>query len=123
MTDEKLNKEIGTKEMEALQPKKVKVESVSIDIVKDRNLEKVGCLCSHPDKEDPITISSVEYKKGKNLKTSGLWYKEDEDGNIQKGSALAVLLESADAKCIKDLEQKEIETVLDEKGYLCFKAY
>ena len=118
---EKLEKGIGTKELETLKPAKVKIDDVKIGEVKTN--EKLICLVKHPDRDDQITISSVKYIAKEKLKVSGLWYKEDEDGNIQKGTSLAVFLDFVKVKTMKELIGKEVDTMLDEKGYLCFKAY
>jgi len=124
-TQEKLEKEVGTKEAEILKPEKVKVEKVNLVEVKFGNQvrEKLVCSAKHPDREEPIDISKVKYQKKDKLQISGLWYKEDEDGLIQKGTALAELLNFTGSKNIKELIGKEIDTVADEEGYLCFKAY
>ena len=122
---EKLDKEIGTEEIEKLKPEKVKIEKVEVISVGEgkSKAEKVVCFCNHSAQEDPIKISSVEYLKNKNVKITGLWYKEDSTGKLQKGSALALFMEFVGAKTIRELENKEVMTSEDEKGYLCFRAY
>jgi len=122
---DKLEKGIGTKEAEILKPAKVKIEKVSLVEVKIGNQlrEKLVCSVKHPDREELIEISKVKYQRKDKLKTSGLWYKEDEDGLIQKGTALAELLTFTNSPNIKSLIGKEIDTVADEEGYLCFKIY
>lgn len=122
---ERLDKEIGTKEIEKLKPEKVKIEKVEVITVGEgkKKADKVTCYCTHPAQEDPIKISSVEYLKGKNVVTMGIWYKEDAEGKLQKGSVLTSFLDFVGAKTIRDLEGKEIMTTEDDKGYLCFKAY
>ena len=119
---EKLNKGIGDKEVEKLKPEKVKVLEVGIKEVKNVS-DKVYCKVKHSDSDDPIEISAVEYSKDKKLKVSGLWYKMDEDGLIQKNSALAILLNVVGVKTPSELKDKELDTVADDKGFLCFKAY
>jgi hypothetical protein len=47
----------------------------------------------------------------------------DVDGLIPKQSALASFLSSFNALNLDALIGKEIPTELDEKNYLCFKAY
>jgi len=123
-----LKLETGTKEVQSLSPKKVKIVKVTVETVIDKNGKTVGdkavCEVKHPDKEETVSISSVEYRKGKEIKTSGLWVSLDEDGNIRKGSALATFKDFFNAKTLKELEGKEeIPTTEDDKGYLCFKAY
>ncbi len=122
---EKLDKEIGDKEIQKLKPAKVKIENVEIKTVGEgkKSADKVVAYCKHPDQEETIRISSVSYKKGKEIKTTGLWYKEDDEKKLQKGSALTLFLELAEAKTIRELIGKEVETEEDDRGYLCFKAY
>ncbi len=123
-TQNELEKEVGTiePEMQNLKAAKVKIVEVKIVEVGDKKNKKVNCFAKHPDKEEPITISSVSYLRDKKVVTTGLWYNLDKDENIQKGSALATFLESTSSKTLKELEGKEVDTEL-EGNYLCFKAY
>lgn len=118
---------IGNKETIALKPAKVKVLGYKIEMQKDKEKkdvgEKVSFMVKHPAKDDPIEISSVSYKKGKEIKTSGLWFKLDEDGLISKNSALAQLIIFSERVNLDELVGKDLDTELDDKGYLCFKAY
>lgn len=121
---QKLNRSVGNIEpekKEVLIPKKVKI--VEVRLRTSKKGEIVECVSKHPDKEEPIKISSVSILKDKQLKTSGLWYVEDKDGNIQKGSALAVFLQKVGVNTPKELEGKEVDTELDDAKWLCFKAY
>ncbi len=79
----------------------------------------------HPDKEDLIKVSSMKFENQKNqkLEVIGLWYNKDEDGNIRKNSPLAIFMDFAQVKVLSELEGMDLVTALDEKGYLCFKAY
>ena len=118
---------IGTKENVALKPASVKIVSYKIEMQKNRDGkdigEKVAVSCKHPDKDEMIEISSVSYKKGKEIKTSGLWFKLDEDKMIIKQSALASFLINLNAENLDAIVGKDVSTELDEKGYLCFKCY
>lgn len=117
---------IGTKETVALKPGAVKIHSVAIEDVTIKPgevVKKVVCLCKHPDKEEVVSISTVQYLVAKKVKTSGLWYKLDEDKQIIKNSALAVFLTHNKTETIRELNDKEVETILDDKDYLAFKAY
>ena len=115
---------IGTKESISLQPKNVKIEDAQIELVGEKGNEIVRCTVKHPDKEETIKVSEVKYEnKDKKLVISALWVNKDEDGLIKKGSTLAVFLNSLNAKTIKELIGKDAATVLDDKGYLAFKAY
>ena len=124
MEQTELFKEIGTLEpekKESLEPKKVKIVVVEL---RDTSKGKiVSCESKHPDKEENIKISSVSYIRDKQVVNGGLWYTLDKEEKIQKGSALAVFLQKNNAQNLKELEGKEVETELDEKGWLCFKAY
>ena len=119
-----LNKEIGTLESEkkeSLKPKKVKIVNVKIRDTKKGKIVEVEV--KHPDKEDVIHISSMSYLRDRQVISGGLWLTLDKEEKIQKGSALAAFLNQLGAKTPKDLEGKEAETELDEKQWLCFKAY
>lgn len=125
--EDKLKIGIGTKEATTLKPMKLHILGMRIDTQKDGSGKQIGekviCICKHPEKEDTIQVSKVRFEKKKKLTDSGLWFKQDEDGNIQKNSALAVFLSYLNARSVSDLEGKFCESVLDEDGYLCFKAY
>ena len=124
-TQAELEKEIGTIEPEkkSLEPKKVKIVKVEVIEVGEKKNKKVNCLVQHPDYSDgTITISSVAHLRDKKVITTGLWFNLDKEDNIQKGSALAVFLESTGSKTLKELVGKEVNTELD-GNFLCFKAY
>ncbi len=119
-----LNKPIGTLESEKkeiLQPKKVKI--VQVGTREPRPGKIIECAVKHPDKEELIHISSVAYLRDKQVVSSGLWMALDKDDNIQKGSALATFMSKLGVQTPKELEGKEVETELDDKQWLCFKAY
>lgn len=123
-TQNELNKEIGTAEpekKEVLEPKKVKIVEVNLRDTKKGKI--LNCKSEHPDKDEPINISSISYIRDKQIVTGGMWYSLDKDEKIQKGSALSVFLRKLGVKTPKELEGKEAETELDEKQWLCFKAY
>ena len=120
---EKLNKKIGTKEQEKLEPANVKIEKVRIELVEKAKSDKVICSVKHPNKEELIEISAVKYEKAGKLVSIGLWYNEDSDKLIVKGSALAILLNFLKVETVKEIEGKEVMTTLDDKGYLVIKAY
>ncbi len=124
-TQDELNKEIGTTESEnkRLEPKKVKIVKVEVIEVGEKKNKKVNCSVLHPDHQDgTITISSASYLKDKKVVNTGLWYNLDKEDKIQKGSALAIFINSTGSKNLKELEGKDVDTELD-GNYLCFKAY
>ena len=115
---------IGTEEAITLKPSIVKVLSVKIEIVGEKKkAKKIVCEVKHPDKEEPIHISALKFEYKGKLEVSGLWLNTDSKGLIRKGSALAVFLQAVGSKDISGLENREIQTTTDDKGYLCFKAY
>lgn len=118
---------IGTKDPTALKPAVLRIENVEIKSAMDRHGKVVGdkvvFICKHPDKVEPIEISSVEYLKDKKIVKSGIWLNKDEDGNIRKGSALAYLLEFLKVKNLKETILLPIATSLDDNGYLILKGY
>lgn len=126
MTDERGKTGIGTKETISLKPATVKIVGYRIEMQRKDGKdigEKVAISCKHPDREENIEISSIAYKKGKEIKNSGLWWKLDADKLIPKQSALAQLLAVLKASNLDEIIGREAQTELDEKGYLCFKAY
>ena len=124
MEDQEILKlETGTKESISLEPKTVKIEKVSIEIVGEKGNKKASFEVKHPDKEETIRISSVKYESKKALEVSGTWVNLDEDKKLRKGSALSNFLAFLKVATIEEAVGKEVSTVEDEKGYLCFKAY
>ena len=119
-----LQKEIGTLEpekKEVLKPIKVKI--VKVDLRPTKHGSIVQCEVKYPDREEPIHVSSLAYLKDKKVVNGGLWYSLDKSENIQMDSALAVFMSSLGVKTLGDLIGKEVDTELDEKEWLCFKAY
>lgn len=124
-TQDKLEKEIGTKEMEILKPKQVQVVEVGLESVKfgKKTNEKVTLACKHPDREDPIIISRVKVLKRDKAVLSGLWFNLDEEGNIQKGSTLAEFLSYAKVSKPSELKDMAFETIANDDGFLFLKGY
>lgn len=129
MVDEKeLDVEIGTMEPIKLQPSAVSVRDLKIvDVDKKVTREHVGkkvvFYVSHPDSNEVLELSSVQYIKDKNLKTSATWYSLDDEGKIAKHSALAETMRYYKAKKLTEFIGKTLNTVLDEKNYLVIKAF
>ena len=125
MEQTELNKAISNEEpekKEALEPKKVKI--VKIEFRDTKKGKIVNCEIKHPDKEENIHLSSVAFLKDKKVINSGLWYSLDSKGEgIQKLSSLAIFMNKIGAKTLGEIQGKEVETELDEGGWLCFKAY
>lgn len=115
--------QIGNKEMETLKPQRVEIREVRVDIVGEKNNKKVVFFCKHPDKNELVRISAVKYNNKDKLVVAGTWYNLDSEDLIRKGSALANFMENLGAKNLIETKGKEVDTTVDEKGYLCFKAY
>jgi hypothetical protein len=126
-TQDKLDKKIGTKESVKLQAGSYVVKAVSVENVKKKTGEAVGekvvLSIKHADSQDLVALSSATYLKNKSVKQSALWYQEDADGNIPKSSALAEVMRFYKIESIRQFEGKNITTEVDDKGYLCVKAY
>lgn len=121
---EKLKKGIGDKEPKKLETGKVRVLGAKIEHIEKAKQDIVIFMVKHPDKEDPLDLSKAKVlRKGDKLKVIGLWYQLDEDENIQKGTALAEVMSFYDIPTLEEATGKEVETVEDEEGYLCLKAY
>ena len=119
-----LNKGIGNidpEKKEILTPKKVKIVGVNLRETKKGKI--VECEVQHPDKDEPIHISSLSYIRDKQIVSGGLWFTLDKEQNIQKGSALALFMDRLESSKPSELVGKEVETELDDKSWLCFKAY
>lgn len=123
-----LDKKIGTKEGERLAAKNVIVKDVRIeDQYKKATNVLVGKMVhvdvKHPDKEELVSLTKCLYLKGRTVTESGLWYNEDSDGNIQKGSALSSVLKHYKAPTLRALLEMELETEPNAAGYICIKAF
>ena len=114
---------IGTEEATTLKPAKVSIVEVTVEEVGTKGSKKVVCKCKHPDKEEPISISSAKVELKGKLDVVGLWVNKDGEGLLRKGSALVLFLQRVGATSISELKDKEVETLTEEKGYLCFKGY
>ena len=124
--NEKVRVGIG-REVGHLKAEVVEIIDATIEMQMDKEGKEVGekvtLVCKHPDRESPIEISKVEYRKGKTIKTSGIWFKLDKDGSIPHSSALANLLRNLDAECVEDLRGRAMATTLDDEGYIIGRAY
>jgi hypothetical protein len=130
MTEDIFNKKVGTKEQKALEGKPVVVLSKSLEPVigKTKNVgkeigKKLVLIVKHPDRQEPINLSQIVYIVGKNLRNTALWYSVDEDGNIQKGSPVAVLMKVAGVDTLAELDGKTLQTEVDESKFLTIKGY
>lgn len=123
-TQENLEKiGVGTKEATKLKPEIVTIVKAAVEEVGDKKAKKVVCFVKHPDQEDTIQISSAKIERRGKLEVSGLWFNQDEEGKIRKGSVLAQFLSFMKAENVESLEGMDCSTVEDDSGYLVFKAY
>ena len=113
---------LGTLEPEkgGLKPAKVKIVSASVESTP--KAKKVSFLVKHPDREEPVKLSSIAYLDGREVRIVGTWLNLDPEGKIQKGSGLYVFLNRLKVANIQETVGLEVETKLDEK-YLVFKCY
>ncbi len=119
-----LNKEIGTIESEkkeVLIPKEVEIVDVKLRDTKKGKI--VECVVKYPERQDLIHISSLSYIRDREIVNGGLWFTLDKEEKIQKGSALAIFLKSVGVSKPTELIGKKVNTELDSKEWLCFKAY
>jgi len=119
------NKNIGT-EPERLEAEEVEVVSFESEDVKDKEGREVGkklVLTVKHSKNPEMKISKVKYEKNKSLTESGLWLKEDAEGNLPYFSAIASLLRFYKCDSISALKGKNVNTVADANGFLEIKAY
>ena len=85
--------------------------------------KKLVLLCKHPDREELVRISGMKIIAGKTVKETTIWVKLDEDGMIEKGSHMALLLDKYGCKTLNELDGKTLLTEPDEVGYLIIKCY
>ena len=122
-----LEKGVGNIEMTSLKPAPVVITGMRIDS-KEKNGKHIGnivkFICKHPEKDELIEIGQVKYLKNDTVKYSGTWINFDEEQNIQKGSAVAILLDFCKVANLKELDGKtDVQTDMDKNGFLCLKAY
>lgn len=129
MTNE-LDKTTGTKEKQGLTAGSVMVQDI---IVQEHSTKKGGkvkitaFICKHPDREEPVSISNMKIKKiqGNNetIMQDAVWYREDEDGLIEKGCNTQKILAYYGKKTLRDVIGTFLTTELNADGYLAIKAY
>jgi len=105
--------------------KKVVIEDVKAIVVKFNNEEskKIVLKVRHPDMKELIDISGARYEVNSKIKTSGLWYKLDNDGKLNYNSAIARVIRHLGKNKLSELKGEQMDTVADEGGYLVVKAY
>ena len=115
---------IGTEEATTLKPATVSIKRVEIVKVGEKGNEILYTYVKHPEKEEEIRISEVKYLgHDEKLRTSAMWINKDSQGLLKKGSACVALLNFVGVASPAQLVDKEIATVLDDSGFLAYKAY
>ncbi len=122
-TQEELEIGVGTIERQSLEPEKVKIVNVEIQEVGDKKNKKAVFSVKHPKKDEPIHISKIKCERNNKLRIVGSWFSLDDDGLIQKNSALGTLINYMNVSNLKELIGKEVDTDIDDDGFLCLKAY
>jgi hypothetical protein len=122
MNDE-LNWKIGNEETIALKPALVKIKDIISEEIGEKKNKKIVFHVKHPDNEELIKISSIKWENKGKLEVSGTWVNLDSKGELRKNSALVCFMVFNKVDNLQQFKDKEILTVTDEKGYLCFKAY
>lgn len=125
-----LNTETGDKEgSQALEPKEVVIAGVSTKTHNkdDKKMDNplIEILCKHPDKDDPIKLTSIKRLSGEKIIESALFVTVDADKRFFKDSAIAYLLKFMGVKKLSDLEGKKIDTVKQSETskYMALKCY
>jgi hypothetical protein len=128
-TEDIMNKKKGTIESKKLEAKPIKIVSVRIqEKTKDGKEMKsplVHLECKHPDKEELISLTKVKLLRSEKVITVGMWVSLDSESNFQKGSAVTELLDFLKCETFKEVEGKDIDTVMESETsqFLCLKAY
>jgi|PlaIllAssembly_1097288.scaffolds.fasta_scaffold00014_51 hypothetical protein len=132
MAEDIFSKGIGNKEQKSLEAKPVVVQGKIVEPVlgkaggKNAGKEvgkKLVLICKHPDRQEPVSIASIVIVSGKTIKNSTLWVNLDEEGNLQKGSPIAILLQKYGASTLNELDGKVLQTEVDESKFLTIKGY
>ena len=117
---------IGTKERPKLEAKDCKVLGVEMKegVKNNRTWQKLVLHVKHPDRDEKLRMSDakVEVAESK-LEIKALFINLDDEKKIEKGSAIAALLQHYGAESINALVGKTVKTAQDPKGYLCVRAY
>lgn len=126
-----LDKKVGDIEQEknTLTPAKITIVGVIEKTEKPDGTKYkvplVQILCKHPEKPEPIAISKIKCLPEDKVLTKTLWVVLDKEDNIQMDSALDDLLKFTKSDCLKDLESKKLDTVVESKdsSFLCLKLF
>lgn len=134
--------DVANKKVGNIEPKKNTLEAKEVEIIaiqeqtekpikegqeKADKMKKplVNVMCKHPDKDELIKISKIKVEDNNKIFARSLWVVEDEEGNIQKGSAIDEFLIFMDKDCFADCYNMKIKTIVESEDspFLCLKAY
>ena len=127
-----LDKAIGTKEKPRLTAGSVIVDHLEVKEQestkrKGAKFKIINFYCKHPDREEQIQLSNMMVLKvqgnNKTISRDGIWYREDEDGNVDKNCNAALVMKHYHKSSLKQFEGSPIDTELDTAGYLAIKSY
>ena len=90
-------------------------------VINTKEQHKVSFVLEKEDKQ--VKCNSTRFLQNKKVKDSGIWLKYDNEHKILFRSALGNLLRFYKKNKIKDLIGNQVDTVLQESGYLAIKAY
>jgi hypothetical protein len=112
----------------AVEAKDVLVMNYKSEPVKDKSQaylgDKLVLMVKHPDLNDRILeISSVRFQVDDKIKTTGLWLKLDDEKKLPPRSSVARMLKFLNKASINELKGLNLQTVVQENGYLAIKAY
>lgn len=118
------NMKIG-EEQKKLEAEKVSVLSTTSEEVKDKDGADVGTKLVMTVKHSAgeLQISKVKYEKNGAITESGLWLREDKEGNLPYASAVAHMLRHYKVDTVENLKGREVDTTQDANGFLIVKAY
>ena len=119
------NIEVG-QDTPQVEPGMVMIEKTTkeeIDFGNSNKGTKIIFHVTHPKSNELLQISKLTYLSGKTIKTTGIWFKLDNDGKLPFKSAIAELLRYKRKNKISELIGEQVETVADDNGYLVLKAY
>lgn len=122
-----LDVEVGNIESSKLIPSTCFVQLMEKKDVHKKTGELVGTKIvfglKHPDSQELISVSNLQYLKNKSVTNSATWFTLDKEMKLSKNSALAAMMKHYRKNKLSDFENSAVDTVLDESGYLVIKAY
>ena len=126
-----LDKPVGNieKEKKTLIPARITIVGLKEETEKSNGesykVPLLKVMCKHPEKDEAIAISKIKVLVDDKVITKSLWIVLDEEKNLQMGSSIDDLLKFTKTTCLKELEGKELDTVVESKdsSFLCLKLF